>query len=192
MRNINIAPYEFGDILKPLENFIVKKIDGIFQFHHDFLMDVTNFVFGTDYPKTAIKYGNVSFIRRKVRLHNSTIDNNLFIIYLIDKCDLQELGKRLFTEIFSKNLLDVVLNPCLRNEEVNQVFIDEIEHDPEKIYKLLERRKINTKEHKYDWTLKNSCTNVTLVGLESEISPLFALIAFCDNELSEYCLSSHV
>lgn len=89
----NIAPYEFNDILTPLENFIVKKIDGIFQFHHDFLMDVTTFVFGTDYPKTAIKYGNVSFLRRKVRLHNSTIDNNQFIIYLSDKCDLKELGK---------------------------------------------------------------------------------------------------
>lgn len=186
-----IAPYIFGDILNSLDNFIVKRNDGIFQFHHDFLMDVTTLVFGTDYPKTAIKYGNVSFLRRKVRLNNSTNDNNQFIIILSEKCDMQELGKRLFTEIFTENLLDVVLNPCLRNKEVCQALINEIEHDFEKLYKLLERRKINIDEQRYDWTMKNSfMTDVSFVVLEHEISPLFALIAFCHTELSEWCLKT--
>lgn len=186
-----IAPYIFGDILNSLENFIVKRNDGFFQFYHDFLMDVTTLVFGRDYPKTAIKYGNVSFLRRKVRLNNSTKDNNQFIIILSEKRDMQELGKRLSTEIFTENLLDVVLNPCLRNKEVYQALINEIEHDFEKIYKLLERRKINIDEQKYDWTMKNSfMTEVSFVVLEHEISPLFALIAFCHTELSEWCLKT--
>lgn len=58
----DIAPYELGDILESLEGFIVKKIDGIFQFYHDFLMDVTTFVFGTDYPRDTIKYGDILYI----------------------------------------------------------------------------------------------------------------------------------
>lgn len=67
--------------------------------------------------------------------------------------------------------------------------MEEIKHHPEKLDKLLERRKINTLEHKYDWTMNNLfMTNVTFVGLEIQVSALFALIVFCHTELSEYCL----
>lgn len=98
----DIAPYELGDILESLEGFIVKKIDGIFQFYHDFLMDVTTFVFGTDYPRDTIKYGDVSFLRRRVCLQNSSTNNDQFTIYLSENY-IQDLGKRLYTEIFSEN-----------------------------------------------------------------------------------------
>lgn len=186
----NKAPYYFHDILDSLKGFIVKKND-TFHFYHDFLMDVTTFVFGTDYPRAMIKYGDVGFLRRRVRLKNYRKNNDQFTIYLSDNSDIQQLGKRLYTDIFSENLLDVVLNPCLKNEEVYQVVKGEVELHLEKIDKLLERRKINTVENKYDWAIKNSfLTNVTFVGLESKVSSLFALIAFCHTELSEYCLET--
>lgn len=97
------APYYFHDILDSLKGFIVNKNDNTFQFYHDFLMDVTTFVFGTDYPRAMIKYGDVGFLRRRVRLKNDRKNNARFIIYLSDNSDIQQLGKRLYTDIFSEN-----------------------------------------------------------------------------------------
>uniref|UniRef100_A0A8W8IED9 Novel STAND NTPase 3 domain-containing protein n=1 Tax=Magallana gigas TaxID=29159 RepID=A0A8W8IED9_MAGGI len=51
----NTASHTIGDALKTLEGFFVKKIDDTYHFYHDFVMEVTTFVFGTDYPRETIQ-----------------------------------------------------------------------------------------------------------------------------------------
>lgn len=49
-------------------------------------------------------------------------------------------GKRLFIEIFGEYLLDVVLNFCLKNEKVRNVFVKELNFCLEKIKMLFEKK----------------------------------------------------
>ncbi|XP_065925455.1 uncharacterized protein [Magallana gigas] len=117
----NTASHIIGDALKTLEGFFVKKIDDTYHFYHDFVMEVTTYVFGTDYPRETIKYADIGFLRRRVSLKSSD-DNrkeevDKFTIYLNDKY-VSDLTDRLFDDVFGDRLLDVVLNPCVRNEKV--------------------------------------------------------------------------
>uniref|UniRef100_A0A8W8IGG9 Novel STAND NTPase 3 domain-containing protein n=1 Tax=Magallana gigas TaxID=29159 RepID=A0A8W8IGG9_MAGGI len=116
------APHTIGDALKTLEGFYVKKIDDTYHFYHDFVMEVTTYVFGTDYPKETIQYADIGFLRRRVTLKSSN-DNRTEIdritIYLNDKY-VSDLADRLFNDVFGDRLLDVVLNPCVRNEKMFQ------------------------------------------------------------------------
>lgn len=68
--------YYFFDIFDFLKGFIVKNNDGIFYFYYDFLMDVIIFVFGIDYFRVMIKYGDVVFFRWRVCLKNYRKNND--------------------------------------------------------------------------------------------------------------------
>uniref|UniRef100_A0A8W8IGF4 Novel STAND NTPase 3 domain-containing protein n=1 Tax=Magallana gigas TaxID=29159 RepID=A0A8W8IGF4_MAGGI len=119
--DIKTKSHTIGDALKTLEGFFVKKIDDTYHFYHDFVMEVTTFVFGTDYPRETIQYADIGFLRRRVNLKSSD-DNrkeevDKFTIYLNDKY-VSDLAERLFDDIFGDRLLDVVLNPCVRNEKL--------------------------------------------------------------------------
>lgn len=67
--------------LETLKGYFVKKIGNIFYFYHDFLMEVTTFVFGTDYPMDAIKYADVRFLRKRLRIRSKDVHNDQFTIY---------------------------------------------------------------------------------------------------------------
>lgn len=125
----NTPPYTIGDHLKSLEGFFVKKIGDTFHFYHNFVMEVTTFVFGTDYPKELINYADIGFLRRRVKLENCTDKNDpLALENCIDKKDpltlhlsekyIRCLGSRFWTDILHGRLLDVVLNPYLRNKRI--------------------------------------------------------------------------
>uniref|UniRef100_A0A8W8MRD6 Novel STAND NTPase 3 domain-containing protein n=1 Tax=Magallana gigas TaxID=29159 RepID=A0A8W8MRD6_MAGGI len=114
------APHTIGDALKTLEGFFVKKIEDTYHFYHDFVMEVTTYVFGTDYPRETIQYSDIGFLRRRVNFKSSN-DNrkeevDIFTIYLNDKY-VSDLVERLFNDVFGDRLLDVVLNPCMKNEK---------------------------------------------------------------------------
>uniref|UniRef100_A0A8W8IEE5 Uncharacterized protein n=1 Tax=Magallana gigas TaxID=29159 RepID=A0A8W8IEE5_MAGGI len=51
----NTAPSTIGDALKTLQGFLIKKIDDTYHFYHDFVMEVTTYVFGTDYPRETLR-----------------------------------------------------------------------------------------------------------------------------------------
>lgn len=70
--------------LSSLEGFFVRKIGNIYQFYYDFLMEVIVFVFGIDYFVEMIKYVDISFFRRRVRLKDVDKYNDWFVIYLND------------------------------------------------------------------------------------------------------------
>lgn len=84
MNDKHVSLNKIDKSLSSLEGFFVRKIGNRYQFYHDFLMEVTAFVFGTDYPAEMIKYADISFLRRKVRLKDVDKHNDRFVIYLND------------------------------------------------------------------------------------------------------------
>lgn len=133
-------PHTIVDALETLQGFLVKKIGNVYHFYHDFVMEVTILVFGKDYPLQIIQYADIGFLRKRVRL-GCDHKTDQFNIYLSD-AQIPALGKRLFNDVFEDRLLDVVLNPCLRNEKVIHFFINEFEHHPEKVRELLKKKKL--------------------------------------------------
>lgn len=125
------SPSFIGDILDSLDGSFVKKIGNLFQFSHDFVMEVTTYVFGSDYPADLIQYADIGFIRRRVKLGYCNEQNNDLSIYIEDK-NINDLSRRLFTEIFRERLLDVVLNPSLKNKKVIKIFKNQLEDQPKK------------------------------------------------------------
>eukprot|EP00105_Crassostrea_gigas_P044629 XP_019928777.1 PREDICTED: ankyrin-1-like [Crassostrea gigas] len=185
----NTAPHSIGDAFETLQGYFVKKSGDTYQFYHDFVMEVTTFVFGTDYPLELIQYADIAFLKKKVKLECHD-QSDQFTIYLRDK-HIDALGKRLFNDIFGERLLDVVLNPCLKNEKVINFFINELEHHPEKLEMLLEKKKLQIDYQEINQTTNNLfLSKLVFVILEEEISPLCAIIIFCDTSLSLYCLKS--
>lgn len=136
----NLPHHTIADILNNLKGFLVKKIGDIYHFYHDFVMEVTTYVFGQYYPKAMIQYADICFLRKKLRLQSSDKHNNPLTLTLKNR-NKADLGKRLFCEMFGKDLLDVVLNPCLKDEKVIDALINELSHNSFKLEKLLEKKK---------------------------------------------------
>lgn len=184
------APCNIVDALETLQGFFVKKSGYTYHFYHDFVMEVTTFVFGKDYPLELIQYADIGFLRRKVKLgcHHKT---DQFTIYLSNEY-IDALGKRLFNDIFEEDrLLDVVLNPGLKNDKVIQFFINEFEHHPEKLRELLQKKKLQIDDQEMNLTSNHFyLSKLAFVSLEGSISPLIAIIIFGDTRLSSYCINA--
>eukprot|EP00105_Crassostrea_gigas_P046281 XP_019930429.1 PREDICTED: uncharacterized protein LOC105347195 [Crassostrea gigas] len=185
----NTPPLAIKDSLNSLKGCFVKTIEDKYQFNHDFVMEVTTKVFGTDYPAELIKYADTGFLRRRVRLGDCEKHNDSFNIYLSERY-IEELGERLFTELFKERFLDVVLSPCLRNEKVIELLKKKIAANSENIQMFLKRKKVTIDKQEVDDTSKQLLlTKLSFLDLEKKVSPLFALIVFCHTQLSQYCLN---
>lgn len=157
--------------------------------YHDFVMELTTYVFGTENSAETVRYADIGFLRKRVRLGNSEKHNNSFTIYFSDGY-IEELKERLYTELFGERLLDVVLNPCLRSKKVIEVLKNKIEDHPENQKMLLETKELTIDKQDLERTTKSlQMSKLEFVELENKLSPLCALIAFCHTQLSEYCLN---
>eukprot|EP00105_Crassostrea_gigas_P039996 XP_019924144.1 PREDICTED: receptor-interacting serine/threonine-protein kinase 4-like [Crassostrea gigas] len=184
------APFSIKDELDSLIGYLVKKIEDTYQFYHDFVMEVTTSIVGEDYPLTVIKYADIAFLRKRVRCGKGNETPDKFTIYLSDKY-INDLGDRLFSDIFGERLLDVVLNPCLQNEKVKKVFEDKLENNSEKQQMLLKKIELQTDQQKLHQTSRNlNLSKLAFVHLENGVSRLFALIIFGDTNLSLQCLNT--
>lgn len=179
-----------GESLVSLTGFLVKKICNMYQFTHDFVMEVTKAVLGTDLPEFIIENTDIGLLRKFVRIENCSESKDPLIIYLKQR-SIENLGKRFFTALFEESLLDVVLNPCMRNETVIEILKQEIEHNPEKLEILLKKREhISEKQRRY-WSITDlKCSKLAFLAREKEISPICALIVLSHTDLSLYCLNS--
>eukprot|EP00105_Crassostrea_gigas_P034381 XP_019918529.1 PREDICTED: uncharacterized protein LOC105317689 [Crassostrea gigas] len=192
----NTSSHTIGDALKTLEGFFVKKIDDIYHFYHDFVMEVTTYVFGTDYPRETIQYADIGFLRRRVSLKSSS-DNrkkevDIFTIHLNDKY-VSNLVDRLFNDVFGDRLLDVVLNPCMRNEKVATCFIQKLKDSPEKLHNLLGKKQLQEKfrREKENRELKQSFgSKLEFLYKEDKVQILSAIIVFCHTNISKHCLET--
>lgn len=183
------SPFTIKESLESLNGLFVKKIGDNFHFDHDLFMEVTTFVFGSEFPTAIINYADIRFLRNRVKIKNSDEQNDQHIIYLKHKHN--ELGKRLFTDLFGEGLLDVVLNPCLRDDKVIKVFIEELEKHPEKLEMLLKTMTPQIQKREFYTKSKDrTFSKLAFLNLEREISPLNALIVFCHKEISMHCLNA--
>lgn len=168
----------------------MKKVGDTFQFYHSFVKEVTTFVFGKDYPLLIIKYADIGFLRKRVTLESCNDNSEEFTINLSDRY-IDALGKRLFNEIFGERLLDVVLNPCLKNKDGINVLIKELNNNPNSLNKLLEKQKLQIDYEDINQTSNHFfVSKISFVGLQEKISPLNAIIIFCNASLSLYCLKA--
>lgn len=176
------------DSLESLNGSFVKKIGEKFHFLHDVVMEVTIYVFGSDYPADIIQYADIGIIRRRVKLRCSNDKDNDLSIYIEDK-NIVDLAKRFLTEIFRERLLDVVLNPSLKSEKVIEIFINQLKDSPEKYKLLLEKKVLQIeKQELYKATKHLFLSKLAFVNIGNGVSPLCALIVFSHTELSLHCL----
>lgn len=104
-------------------------------------MEVTTQVFGSDFPTDMIKYADIGFFRRRVKLGTREKQNDSFTIYLED-IYIDELAERLFADIFGERILDVFLNPCLMYQKIIALLIINLEDHHEKLQMLVEKKKL--------------------------------------------------
>lgn len=163
--SLNTAPHTIGDRFESLQGCFIKKIGDTYQFYHNFVMEVTTYVFGTDYPEKIIEYADIGILRRRVKLENHNDKNDQFMICLNEKKFAKNLGERLYNDIFGERLyndtfgerfLDVILNPCMRNEEVATFFITKLNDCPNKLILLLEKRKLASKKTSTSLSVKKT------------------------------------
>eukprot|EP00105_Crassostrea_gigas_P032335 XP_011455301.2 PREDICTED: uncharacterized protein LOC105347792 [Crassostrea gigas] len=185
----NTSPYAITDSLHLLNDCLVKLIDGRYHFYHNLVMEVTTHVFGTDYQSETIKYADIGFLRNRVRLRDCDEHTNPFTVYLNEE-NIEELGKRLFNELFGNRLIDVVLNPCLKNKKVIETLEKIIQKHPKKLPMLLNKKIFKLKKQYSDTAKELHITKLTFMCLDNDLSPLFVLIVHNHTYLSLECLNT--
>lgn len=101
-------------------------------------MEATVHMLGTYHPKQIIKLAaDIGFLRT-VTLENCNDNSDQFNICVRD-IYIDDLGERVFNEIFGERMLDVVVNPCTKNEKVAAFFIQNLKDCTDKLNKLLEK-----------------------------------------------------
>lgn len=179
----------FINSLDSLTDSFVRKVGDAYRFYHDFLMDVSSLVFGTDHPAIVIQCADLDFLRRRVKLDNFSEDNDSLTIYLKSQ-NIDELGNRLFTNILEESNIDVFFNDFLKNKAVIETLKKEIKHRPNKLHMLLKKKKNQNKTLEIDRIPPRLfLSKLFFVNLENDVTPLFVIIALCHTDLSIYCLN---
>lgn len=182
--------YFIRECLVSLTGFLVRKICNIYQFNHDFVMEVTKVVIGTESPKFIILNADIGLLRKFVRIENCSESKDPFIIYL-NQMNIGDLGKRFFTALFEESLLEVVLNPCMGHGTVIEILKEEIKDNPGKLEILLKKREHISEKQRMYWSFTDlKCSKLAFLAGEKEISPICALIVLSHTDLSLYCLNS--
>ena len=179
--------------LERLMDFYVTKTNDArtYQFYHDFIMEVTNCVFGECYPDDMIKHADISFLRRRVRLENDTNLDKTIKITTVTLCDshIPRLVDRFSQEIVGNRFLEVVLNPCLRNKKIIEEIVKKIDDNSEILQNIGKEIRSTWRKHDINVTKEGKrVSRFDFVTRNTEISPLFALIAFRHDEISRHCL----
>lgn len=184
------SPKQIIDSLEPLIGSIVRKVHKTYHFFHDLIMEVYSFVFGTNHCKEIIRYADIGFLRTRVRFSKiNEPDDSLTIV--VGKQNARDLSDRFYEELFLKNVLEVILNPCLRNEDVIKFLIEKLNNNKKKIPCLL--RKIETStgfQLSIDTDENYWHSKFEFLNLIDEISALFALIVFEHNDISILCVKT--
>lgn len=182
----------FTQLERLMDIYVTKTNDGCaYQFYHDFIMEVTNCVFGEYYPIEMIEHADISFLRRRVRLENGTNLDKAIKITTVTLCDrhIPRLVYRFSQEIVGNRFLEVVLNPCLRDEMIIEEIVAQIDDNSEILQNIT--KEIRSKWTKHDFNATKEGKGISrfdFVTQNTEISPLFALIAFRHDEISRHFL----
>lgn len=183
-------PPTIGGALETLNGFYVTKIGDNYQFCHDFVMEVTSYVFGRDYPKDMIEYADINFLRQRVKVEGCDDQSDQFTIFIRDK-HLDFLGERLLNEIVGEHLFEVVLNPCLKNKNVADTLIKNLKNHPDKMNMLRVSKQLNiAKQHFIQESKDLIYSKLDFLSFNCAVTPFCALIVFSNTDLSLYCFEA--
>ena len=184
------SPSTIVNKLEHLCGFLVKKNGEKYSFYHDFVMEVTTFVFGSEYPEETLGFADVSFLRKRVSVGGKK-SNDPFTI-LIEHHHIKILVNRLLKELIGDRFIEVILSPCMRNEHVINCFKQQLKDLSDNgILKLITKpQNTKTKNKEFQHLMNEKMyTRLQFVSSNIECSPLFAMITFCHDELSNHCLN---
>lgn len=199
LQNVSeIKPDTIIDELKLLEGLFVKRIGETFYFFHDLISEVTTSLFGNEYKEKTIKYADLSFLRKRMRL-DTTKQNKMLSIPVSVKEYGDILCNRLLNGLLSDRFMEVVLNPCLKDKNVTDCLIQKIKGGCfENVRYILktkqnirneEQMEIRKEENgiimkKSGWIKEKLNSKINFVYRGRELSPLFVLIALGHDDLS--------
>ncbi|XP_062585884.1 uncharacterized protein LOC134247557 [Saccostrea cucullata] len=172
--------------LHELRGSYVKRVGNAFQFLHDFIMEITTLVFGVDCPQETIRYADSGFLRRRMKIEDDTKeeDRDPFTVYLPEEYT-GDLVDRFIIDMQTEHLVDVLLNPCLREENVIKSFKEKMDSPRKLLVKIkCEKDKSEFKESFGSVVF----SRLDFLYLQDEICPLVGLIVFCHNEISSFFL----
>ncbi|XP_062588304.1 putative ankyrin repeat protein RF_0381 [Saccostrea cucullata] len=173
-----------------LEGSFVKCIGSSFSFIHDFVMEITTSIFGTDFPEETIKYASSDFIRKRMKIQDKTETPDPLTIYL-DPMYLGDLIERFFNDIKSDGIFDVVLNPCLRSGTVIEKFIEKMK-SLDNLSMFYTEKTISIEKYIYseEAMRESRLSRIRFISLEEKITPIGLLITYCHDEISSFCLNN--
>ncbi|XP_062573745.1 putative ankyrin repeat protein RF_0381 [Saccostrea cucullata] len=177
--------------LKLLEGSFVKCVGSSFSFIHDFVMEVTTLIFGTDFPKETIKYASSDFLRKRMKIQEKkTKIPDPLTIYL-HPLYIGDLIERFFLDINSDCVFDFVLNPCLRSKIVIEKFIEKMK-SLENLSMFYTEQTISIDKYIYseDAMARSRLSRIRFISLEERITPISLLITYCHDEISTFCLNN--
>lgn len=193
--NTFTQPFKIRDALETLKDGFVSKIGNAYQFCHDLVMEITSYVFGSEYPRDVIEYADIVFLRKRVKLVDDRKDQpDQHTIYISDTY-LDSLVERLLKEVVGANIFDVVLNPLLKNKKVAHALIKNIKKNKAKIetlfVKVFVREKLWLEKHNFNEKSEMfSFSKLDFLNLNLLVSPVCALIVFSHVDLSIFCLKA--
>lgn len=186
------APFRIRDALETLKDGFVSKIGNAYQFCHDLVMEITSYVFGLDFPTDMIRYADIVFLRKRVKLKDHNVQTDQLTVSISDT-HLDSLAERLLKEIVGEKIFDVVLNPLLKDKKVADALINNIKKDKTKIetlfVKISVEKKLLLENQNFNEKSKGFLfSKLDFLSLNCTVSPACALIVFSHADLSIYCL----
>ncbi|XP_062587382.1 uncharacterized protein LOC134249032 [Saccostrea cucullata] len=184
--NTNISVIR--NALQQLKGSYVKRVGHTFQFLHDFIMEITTLVCGVDCPQETIQYAHSGFLRRRVKIEDDTEkeDRDPFTVYLPEEY-IGDLVDRFIIDMQTEHIVDVLLNPCLRKENVIKCFKEKVDS----LRKILVRIKCEIDRSEFESSFKRFGLSRLgfLIDLKEEICPLIGFIIFCHDDISSFFLN---
>lgn len=179
------------ETFESLEGSFVKRVRNKYHFIHDFVMDSTTLLLGKAHPKEILLYCHSAFIRKKIRILEkpSDFEKPDHIIYL-EKRHINYLVDRFLLELTGKNVMDVVLSPSLRNEEVIHCFISKLEtYSSDALFgKLLLTQLDMSKLMEYDDSNNECFTKLDIIATAGFTSSFLLLLLYNHDKICSYIL----
>ena len=168
----------------------MKQIGEKYSFYHDFVMEVTTHVCCSEHPEEAVDFADVSFLRKRFSI--GKYESNDSFTILLEHTHIEILVNRLIKELIGDCFMEVILSPCMRNEQVigcfKQHLNDLSDHEMLKLITKSQKTEINTQKIQHIMN-ESWYTRLEFASLQMECSPLFAMITFCHDDLSKFCLN---
>lgn len=176
--------------LKLLEGIFLKKVNEKYMFLHDFVSEVTACLFGEEHPKEMIRYCDISFLGRNIRISHSPTDSakTSSVVHLEEKYKV-DLIDRFLSSIQQEKILEVFVGRSLENVVLADEFNLRLQHfSDEDISRQFCMAEVET-NHIEDVTENDTklyFSKLTMLSMNNRVSALILISIFAHNKIFEY------